>query len=221
MNETKILIVEDDVDNAVYIKEFLEECSFVVEVFTTTTDAIFHLKFDQYSLILLDLNLPDFEGFELLKFLNDLNYSIPVIVLSAYSEVEMKLKAFKYGAKDYVVKPADPNELEARIWVQLGRNSRVRVQLENNFLRLVNNEIYFKNKLLKLTRTEYKILLLLIENRNKIIKREELYNIISSKSNQRTLDGHIKNIRKKIAFIDKSDKEIIATEYGIGYKLIS
>jgi len=220
LKKTHILIVEDDIESAMYLKEYLEECSFMVDVFNTATDAIFHIKFKQYALVLLDLNLPDFEGFEILKFLNNDNYSIPVIVLSGYSDIDIKLKAFKFGAKDYIVKPVDPNELEARIWVQLGNATKVKTLSDKKPFEIINNEIYYKKQLLKLTRIEFKLFSILIENPNKIVSRDELSSVLSSRSRGRTLDGHIKNIRKKLSMIEGIPKDIISTEYGIGYKLI-
>ena len=219
MKKIHILIVEDDIESAMYLKEYLEECSFVIDVFNTATDAIFHIKFKQYGLVLLDLNLPDFEGFEILKFLNNDNYSIPVIVLSGYADVEMKLKAFKFGAKDYIVKPVDPSELEARIWVHLGNSSKVKTLVDRKPFKIIENEIYYKNQILKLTRIEFKLLSLLIDNQDKIVTREELAEMLSSRSSERSLDGHIKNIRKKLSELSNTPKDIISTEYGIGYKL--
>ncbi len=220
MTEVNILIVEDDVESALYIKEFLEECSFSVDIFTTATDAIFHIKFKKYDVILLDLNLPDFEGFEILKFLNSDHFSIPVIILSAYSDVNTKLKAFKLGAKDYLVKPIDPNELEARIWIQLGNSTQVKTLVEKRPFKIVNNEIFYKDQPLRLTRIEFRLLGLLIKNSNKIISRKELMSLLSDKSSERSLDGHIKNIRKKLSALDIPAKNILVTEYGLGYKLI-
>ncbi len=220
MVETNILIVEDDVESAVYIKEYLKDCAVEADIFSTATDAIFHIKFKKYDLILLDLNLPDFDGFEVLKFLNNEHHAIPVIVLSAYSNIDIKLKSFKLGAKDYIIKPIDLSELEARIWVHLGNNSKIKTPQEKKPFTVLDNEVYYKNISLNLTRTEYKLFCIFIENPNKIIKRETLAKVLSSKSTQRTLDGHIKNIRKKISKIPNNNQEIISTEYGMGYKLI-
>ena len=219
MEKNKILLIEDDTDSAVSLQEFLVEKGFDTEIFTTITDAIFRIKFNQYNLILLDLNLPDYEGYEILKFLNMENFNIPVIVTSGYSDIQTKIKAFKFGACDYLVKPFDPLELEARIWVHLRKGVNIKTFLPDNELRIENNSIYYKNKLLKLTKTEFKIVKTFIENPNKIICREILYKALSPKSSQRTLDGHIKNIRKKIKKIDPLGKDIITTEYGLGYML--
>lgn len=219
MIKNKILLIEDDTESALSLQEFLTEKGFDAEIFTTITDAIFRIKFNNYNLILLDLNLPDYEGYEVLKFLNSENFNIPVIVISGYSDTQTKIKAFKFGASDYLVKPIDPMELEARIWVHLGKNTSIKDFLPENVFKVDNNSIYYKNSLLKLTRTEFKILKIIIENPKQIIYREDLYKVLSPKSNQRTLDGHIKNIRKKIKDIYPEDEDIITTEYGLGYRL--
>ncbi len=117
--EYKILLVEDDDNSALLISNFLEEFDFIVDIVNTVTDAISNINFNKYSIILLDINLPDFNGFEVLKFVNKNKKNIPILVLSAYSDKNTKLQAFKLGASDYMVKPIDPEELEARIWVQL------------------------------------------------------------------------------------------------------
>jgi len=214
-----LMIVEDDIDIALNMKDYLEECGFKLTIFTTITDATINISLNNYDLILLDLNLPDFTGYELLKYLNKNKISIPTIVISAYSDTKSKLEAFKLGSDDYMIKPIDMEELEARIWVQLGKNSKIKSDNTQNIFEEKQNNIYLKDIRLNLTRTEYKILSLLYKNKNSIVKRESLYSLLSSKSNERTLDYHIKNIRKKIVDIDDSC-EYLVTEYGMGYKLL-
>ncbi len=211
----KLILIEDELDTAKFMLDYLETSGFRVDIFTTVTDATINIKLKNYDLILLDLNLPDYTGFELLKYLNKNKISIPVITVSAYSQTEKKLEAFQLGAVDYVVKPVDLQELEARIWVHLSKNSKIDSILLDNIFKNIDHTIYFNNTPLKLTSTEYKILNVLLENKNILIKREELTKLLSSNSSPRTLDFHINNIRKKLA----SDKEYISTEYGIGYKL--
>lgn len=212
----KLALIEDDLDAAIFMKEYLTTCGFKVDVYSTVTDATINIKLKNYDLILLDLNLPDFSGFELLKYLRKNNISIPVITISAYSQLEKKLESFKLGAIDYIVKPVDMEELEARIWVHLSQNSKIEPIKSIEVFKIVDNIVYFKNNPLKLTTTEKKIISILLSNKNILIKREDLAKSLSSKSNQRTLDFHINNIRKKID--DK--QEYIITEYGVGYKLI-
>jgi len=214
-----LVIIEDDVDIALNMQDYLEECGFKITIFTTITDATINISLNNYDLVLLDLNLPDFTGFELLKYLNKNKISIPTVVISAHSNLKSKLEAFKLGADDYMIKPIDMEELEARIWVHLGKHSQIKSEKIDTIFQEKENNIFFKNIRLNLTRTEYKILSLLLQNKNGIVKRESLYPLLSSKSNDRTLDYHIKNIRKKIAINDDTT-EYLVTEYGIGYKLL-
>lgn len=211
----KIMLVEDELDTAGFVKEYLDTCNFNVDVYETITDATINIKLGNYDLILLDLNLPDYDGFELLKFLKKNNISIPVITISAYSQTQKKLEAFKLGVVDYMVKPVDMEELEARIWVHLSKNSQISLIKSNDIFKNVNNVIYFKNEPLRLTATEFKIFNILLEHKNTLITRESLAKSLSSKSNPRTLDFHIQNIRKKL----DDEQEYIVTEYAMGYKL--
>ena len=215
----KILLIEDDEFTAGLIKNFLEEYNFKVDIVDTVTSAISNIKFEKYSIILLDINIPDFNGFEVLKFLNKNNVNIPVIVVSAYSEKSSKLLAFKLGAVDYMVKPIDPEELEARIWVHIKNVSNFAERVEKKVFQLVNNMIYFEDEFLKLTKTEFEILKYLMENKNSVVKRDELLKCLSSViQSERSLDYHIKNIRIKIGDNGANPRYLI-TEYGIGYKL--
>lgn len=217
----KILLIEDDEFTAGLIKEFLEEYNFKVDIVNTVTSAISNIKFEKYSIILLDINIPDFNGFEVLNFLNKNRINIPVIVVSAYSDKNTKLQAFKLGAVDYMVKPIDPEELEARIWIHIKNVSTFVEKIEKRIFQLVNSTIFFEDKSLKLTKTEFEILKHLIENKNSVVKRDDLLKCLSSIiQSDRSLDYHIKNIRIKMGDNGANPRYLI-TEYGIGYKLIS
>lgn len=211
----RIVLIEDELDTAAFVKDYFETCDFTIDVYTTITDATINIKRGNYDFILLDLNLPDYDGFELLKFLKKNNISIPVIAISAYSQIQKKLEAFKLGVVDYMVKPVDMEELEARVWVHLSQNSKIKPIKSSETFKKIDNIVYFKEKPLPLTSTEFKIFNILLENKNILITREDLAKSLSSKSNPRTLDFHIQNIRKKL----DSEKEYIVTEYGMGYKL--
>lgn len=216
----KILLIEDDEFTAGLIKDFLEEYNFKVDIVNTVTSAISNIKFEKYSIILLDINIPDFNGFEVLGFLNKNKINIPVIVTSAYSEKSSKLQAFKFGAVDYMVKPIDPEELEARIWVHIKNVSTFVEKIEKKVFQLVNSTIFFEDNSLKLTKTEFEILKYLIENKNSVVKRDDLLKCLSSIiQSDRSLDYHIKNIRIKMGDNGANPRYLI-TEYGLGYKLI-
>jgi DNA-binding response OmpR family regulator len=175
-----------------------------------------HIPFD---LILLDLSLPDFDGFELLR--EKRSAEIPVIVISAYSDTATKVRAFRYGAVDYMVKPIDLLELEARIWSHLSRVGKLppqNEQKEKSLFEIRDHALYSRRKRIALTPVEFEIFALLLKNRDRTISRERLTEALSPLSSQRTLDYHIKNIRTKIGDTEKPPR-YLKTEYGIGYRL--
>jgi DNA-binding response OmpR family regulator len=118
-----------------------------------------------------------------------------------------------------MVKPIDPEELEARIWAILGRYSGIHSPSEEDLFHIQGNQIFFKSKPVDLTATEFDILSLMIRHRNTVLSREYLANALSSVSSHRSLDHHIKNIRKKLQEDSKHPRHL-KTEYGVGYKLI-
>jgi len=217
MQKIKILLVEDDELASEIIYNFLMDCNFHVTPVFTATDSIAHIENRDCDLVILDINLPDFNGFEVLKSIKN-RISLPIIIVSAYSDTKSKLLAFRYGASDYMVKPLDLEELEARIWIQLGKNSEIKTQNEKQRFEIKDSNIFFEQKILNLTTIEFEILSMLINNSNLVMKREDLVSSLSSLSSQRSLDNHIKNIRKKIG--DNGNKAIyLKTVYGVGYSL--
>ncbi len=217
MQKVSLLLVEDDESASEFIYEYLQDCDFSVSAVFTATDGVSRLRNEHYDLLILDINLPDFDGYEVLKSIKN-HTSIPVIITSAYSDTKSKLLAFKYGASDYMVKPLDLEELEARIWLQLGKNSEIKTEDKKKIFEIKDNIIYFKTDALNLTAIEFEILSNLIKNSNRSLKRDELISSLSSLSSPRSLDNHIKNIRKKIG--DDGNKALyLKTEYGVGYIL--
>jgi len=217
INEAKILLVEDDELASEVISNYLVDCGFSVNCVFTATDGVAHIKHEGYDALILDINLPDFNGYEVLKNIRT-HASLPVIVTSAYSDTKSKLLAFKYGASDYMVKPLDLEELEARIWVQLSKTSEIKTETSKSTFEMIDSKIFFKQSILDLTTIEYEIMSIFIKNKNQTIKRDDLVDALSSISSNRSLDNHIKNIRKKIG--DNGNKAIyLKTEYGVGYRL--
>ncbi len=210
------MLVEDDDSAAHWTQKFLRGCGFDVECFALVTDAISNLKFKKYDLLLLDLNLPDANGFEVLKAIRN-RIAIPVIVLSAHSDKKTIIQAFKLGASDYMVKPYDLGELEARIWASFSKNDMISDNHDNIF-EIKNDSIIFNEKALILTQIEFDIFKILITNRNSTVSRDNLCTKLSSISSKRSLDHHIKNIRKKIDD-NGSRPKYLKTEYGVGYIL--
>jgi DNA-binding response OmpR family regulator len=217
MRTLKMLVVEDDELASEVIYDYFTDCGFEVKPVFTATDSIAYIKHEMYDIVILDINLPDFNGFEVLDSIENQEVP-PIIITSAYSDTQSKLLAFKYGACDYMVKPLDLEELEARIRLQVDRNSITKIQNREKIFELRGQTIFFKEEALSLTAIEFEILSVLIKNANHVTKREELLSPLSSLSSQRSLDNHIKNIRKKLGD-DGSKAGYLKTEYGIGYTL--
>ncbi|MEO1938266.1 MAG: response regulator transcription factor [Sulfurimonas sp.] len=216
MHKIKILLIEDDELACELIYNFLTECGFEVTPLFTATDGISYIRNNPVDIVILDLNLPDFDGFEVLKHIRQYS-TVPIIIASAYSDTQSKLFAFKFGANDYMVKPIDLEELEARIWVQLNKNNNILNTKKELFSRK-GDTIYFEGKALHLTAIEFEIFSILLDNANQTVHRDTLVEQLSSISSHRSLDNHIKNIRKKIG--DSGNKaKYLKTEYGIGYSL--
>lgn len=220
----KILMIEDDLDAAEMLSLYLSEECFETEVIDNALTGVSKIKNYPYDILLLDINLPDYSGFDVCTKIRSFS-SIPIIVISAETDMEVKLKAFKLGADDFILKPFDARELVARIWSLLKRTSAIMIEEESvtktSEFRIdkVSNQVFVSEQRIELTFLEFEILSELIENRNCTVTREQLVEKISSKSSSRSLDYHIKNIRKKIGDCSKTPK-YLKTEYGIGYKLI-
>lgn len=218
MTKNNLLLIEDDETSAKFLLDYLISTGFNVDVVFTATDGLSYIQQNRYDLLLLDLSLPDYNGFEILTSLKN-RLSLPIIVISSYSDTHTKVQAFKFGASDYMVKPLDLEELEARIWSLLGRNSSIKISNEIKDFTISGKKIFYKTQVINLTKTEFDILELLIKNENKIAPRDLFQNSLSSISSLRSLDFHIKNIRKKIETIDPAFDNL-KTEYGVGYKLL-
>ncbi len=216
----KILLIEDDYDAASQVAQFLESVGFEVDISETAVDGLLKLSSQPYELLLLDLSLPDFSGFEVIKQINNQS-NIPIIILSSHTNIEAKIQAFRFGVDDYLSKPFILEELEVRIWAILKRCSMIKLDYNKNNLAIdYNNQtILLNQKPLSLTAIEYKILSFLIENKNRVVYRNVLAIHLSSLSSPQSLNYHIQNIRKKLGDDPKKPRYIM-TEYGTGYRLV-
>jgi len=216
----KILLIEDNYEEATQVAQYLESVGFELDISETAVDGLLKLSAQHYDLLLLDLSLPDFSGFEVIKQINN-RTSIPIIVLSAHSDLEAKVQAFRFGVDDYLCKPFMLEELEVRMWAILRRCSMIKLEYNKNNLAIDYNSqtILLNQKPLSLTAIEYKILSFLIENKNRVVYRNVLAIHLSSLSSPQSLNYHIQNIRKKLDDDPKKPKYIM-TEYGTGYRLV-
>lgn len=214
----KILIVEDDIHIGNVLEEALSREGYSVTRAYSGTEAKLILSERTPDLILLDLMLPGLSGEEILPEI----HGIPTIVLSAKIGIDDKVNVLRSGAVDYVTKPFSMRELSARIEVHLKNYSTPPVRLSFDLLELdtVSHSVFVAGKSLKLTRTEYAILKLLMQNCDQVIARSTLLDRIGSDTpdcTESSLKIHISNLRRKIR--EACGKEYIESVWGIGYKL--
>ncbi len=218
-----ILIVEDEKKISDIVRGYLEKEGYRVVLADTGGQALGHLK-ETFDLIVLDLMLPDIPGEELCRIIREKS-DVPVIMLTAKSGEEDRIKGLGIGADDYVVKPFSPRELVARVKAQLRRagKSRKKVLSYNRGMLKIdiqNHEVLKGNRQVVLTPTEFKILRSLADNPGRVFSRDQLVNIVQGydfEGYDRTIDAHVKNLRHKIER-DSREPEFIKTIYGIGYK---
>ncbi len=220
----KILIVEDEAKIRKIIKSYLKEDYAISEV-DDGEKALEVFKSDEFDLIILDLMLPKISGEEVCQKIRQVS-EIPIIMLTAKSSEENKIEGFNYGADDYLTKPFSPRELLLRTKAILRRsNDKDKasiISLNNGEFKIYPEEMTVKrnNSSCDLTSTEFKILMELINNAGQVLSREQLADKVMGlefSGFDRTIDAHIKNIRKKMSL--KKDQYIV-TVYGAGYKFM-
>lgn len=217
-----IAVIDDDIPIGDMLTEVLSREGYAVLRAYSGTEALYLLSQKKPDLVLLDLMLPGLSGEEVLPHIKD----IPVIILSAKADVQDKVELLLGGAADYITKPFDTRELLARIAVQL---RKPKTPGDKNILRtgdlVLDPEslsLTVQGQPVKLTRTEFAILKLLMQNPNQVIAKSVLLDRISADTpdcTERSLKQHISNLRKKMQ--DISGVDYIETVWGIGFKLAS
>ncbi len=214
-------MIEDDLELAEVLSEFLEDLDMMIETEDDPFKALSRLKLEPFDLVILDLTLPGMDGLEVCAEIRA-KQNVPIIISSARSDIKDKVTALELGADDYLPKPYDPRELEARIHSVLRRYETVetnREQVHSDFeLDEGSMEIRYKSKRLDLTNAEYGILAFMIKKQGFVISREDLiHNVaaINEESSNKSIDVMVGRIRNKIG-----DKGLIESIRGIGYKLL-
>lgn len=218
----EILIIDDDQYIGSMLEEVLLKKGYKVFRAYSGTEAVMFLSKNKPDIILLDLMLPGLSGEEVLKQIKD----IPVIVVSAKIDVDDKVGVLLGGAADYITKPFDTKELLARISVQLRNKNYTHTENTLEFdgiaLDLISFTAYVYGKEIRLTKTEYAILKILIKNSTRVTTKSELLERIADDTpdcTENSLKIHVGNLRKKLKSV--SDRDYIESVWGIGYKLKS
>lgn len=221
-----VLIVEDEVALSSEIASFLAKQGFTLELAKTKKLAEEKIFVNNYDFILLDLGLPDGDGFEVLKTLKSLkNREDAVIILTARGDVGDRIKGLDEGADDYLAKPFSLNELLARIHAITRRKHKLEqntINIEGFTLDIQKRTVLFNQERLNLTKKEFDILNYLILNKNRVISRINLTehvwgDILEINSDSNFVDVHVKNLRKKLA--QYQEIKWFETVRGIGFRL--
>ncbi|WPC39262.1 response regulator transcription factor [Clostridium sp. JS66] len=227
----KLLIVEDDEAIANILKEHLEKEGYEVNWSSTGKEGLEDFKKYKFALIMVDIMLPEMDGFTLCKNIRWINEDIPIMILSAKQTDMDKVKGLKLGADDYITKPFSLTEVSARVEAHLRRYRKMDKTLPSNGtlkfkkdLIIIPEEkkVTINGEEIQMTLKEFELLQLMAQNPNKVFSKEELYHHIW---NSMDLDGnntvtvHIKEIREKMG--DSSKNPVfIQTVWGTGYKFI-
>ena len=213
----RILVVEDEKSINDLIVMNLTEAGYTCERAFDGMEAADKLEGEPFDLVLLDIMLPEVNGYELLDFIKPMG--IPVIFITAKGSMEDKVRGLRLGADDYLVKPFEIVELLARVEAVLRRAGKAQYELEIDGLTIDtrSHTVSRGSKPIQLTAKEFELLLLFIQNRNIALFRETIYERIwgcEYMGDSRTVDLHVQRLRKKLHWEDK-----IKTIYKVGYRL--
>lgn len=216
----RVLIIDDDIHIGNVLEETLSKEGYQIFRAYSGTEALFVLSKSNPDLVLLDLMLPGLNGEDVLPQIK----GIPIIVVSAKVDIDNKVDVLLGGAVDYVTKPFNMKELLARISVHLRNSESVLVSSELTFADIVLNTNTHIAKIcnteIKLTRTEYAILKLLMQNPTQVVTKSLLLDRISTDTpdcTESSLKMHISNLRKKLR--EENNKDYIEAVWGIGFKM--
>ena len=222
----KILIVEDEIGLLESVQSYLSDEGFSCESSATLKDAEEKVSLYLYDCLLIDINLPDGSGLDLIEPAKKRNANAGIIIVSAKETLEDRIKGLNLGADDYLVKPFHLSELNARIQSLLRRikfDGDEYISFNEIMINPAERLVTVRNKPIKLTKKEFDLLLYFISNKDRILTKESICEYLwgDYADNAGSLDfvyTHIKNLRKKI--IDLGGEDYIHTVYGVGSKFI-
>lgn len=225
---SRILIIEDDKSIAALQKDYLEINGYEVHCELSGQSGLKEALSDTYDLIILDLMLPEIDGFEILRRVRE-KLEVPVLMVSARKEDIDKIRGLGLGADDYITKPFSPNELVARVKAHMARYDRL-VSKNNNKSKeltirgltivLDSRRVFMNGEEVTLTTKEFDLLLFLADNPDKVFSKEYLFEKVWGMDNFgdiSTVTVHIGKIREKIE-VDSSNPQYVETIWGAGYR---
>jgi len=224
----KVLIIEDDQSIALLQRDYLEINDFEVEIESNGKSGLQKALSKEYDLIILDLMLPEINGFEICKKIRE-SKDIPILIISAKTEDIDKIRGFGLGADDFIVKPFSPSELIARVKAHLARYQRLankgqineeELQVRGLTIQKDSRKVLVNGEEKIFTTKEFNLLTFLASNPNKVFSKELLFDRIwgfETVGDISTVTVHIRKIREKIE-VDPSNPNYIETIWGAGYR---
>ncbi|MCF8001033.1 MAG: response regulator transcription factor [Halanaerobiales bacterium] len=222
----KILVVDDEFKIRKVVRAYLEKEGYTVITAENGQEALNYFKDQTINLIVLDLMLPELSGEDVCRRIRQKS-DIPIIMLTAKGQENERIEGLNIGADDYVVKPFSPRELVARIKAILRRSDYKTPKAEfisylDGQLKIYPAEmkVIYQEEKIELTSTEFNILYYMARNPNQVLSRDQLVEKVMGlefKGFDRTIDAHIKNIRKKL---NVTGEKLIETVYGAGYRFV-
>lgn len=227
-DKLRILYVEDDLNLGFVVKDMLEENGYDVKLCTDGQEAIKEFGADAYNLCVLDIMLPNKDGFEVAEFIRKINTDIPIIFLSAKSLADDKIKGLKLGADDYITKPFSTEEFLLRVENILKRSGAESLKADHKDVFALGNYqlnypefcLYYNHEERRLTEREAKLLRILAMHKNQVVTREILLKSVWGKDDYftgRSMDVFISKLRK---YLVEDDRVKIQVVHGIGFKMI-
>jgi len=216
-----VLIIEDDTLTAKQLQKLLKNEKYSADTAFGYSDAKSYIDKNSYAIILLDWNLGDGDGLELLKEIRATQINVPILMLSANSEIDDRVKVLDSGADDYLCKPYSNIELLARMRVLLRKDATEKsstITIGNVTLNIATHQVLVDDKEINLTAAEFDLLELFMQNQNIVLTRYQLSEHLNKDNyaikQSNVVDVHIKNLRKKL-----NNKDFILNIRGIGYKI--
>ena len=218
---SKILVVDDELDIALLIKDVLEDEGFSTTAIDSSKKALELVQKEKFDLILLDVMMPEMSGTTLCTKIREITSS-PIIFVTAKTSTLDKLLGFEVGADDYITKPFIIEELVARVKAHIRRNNRVEVsniiKIGEIEINLDSYEVCKNNSLIDLSTREFELLAYLMKNAGIVLSKEKIFNSVWGENYGEigTVAVHIKSLRNKL----DPDEKYIKTIWGLGYKFI-
>lgn len=221
MAKPRIFVVEDEPKLAALLRDYLEAAGYDTRIFTDGGPVVETVRRDQPALVLLDVMLPGKNGLDICREVRSFS-SLPIILITARVEEVDRLWGLELGADDYICKPFSPREVVARVKAVMRRAYPEQAAPVPGLV--IDEEgfcAFFDGKDLDLTPVEFRLLSILVQGRGKVFSRDQLLTALHDDQRvvtDRTVDTHIKNLRKKLQAVEPG-RELIQSIYGVGYKL--